>query len=520
MALRGTGTEGVAPLKSSLTRNVVVNVLGRAWVSGVAILMTPAYLALLGVEAYALIGVFTVLQTLIVLFDLGLGLTLNRHLAAQSEDRQANAQAMRDAVRTFEIVYWVVGVLIAAAIVVSAEFLASTWIHSTTLSISQMTTAIALMGVAIGVQWPSWLYQGGLLGLDRQGTANVILAGFATFRWVGAWFVLLTISPSVQWFFVWQVIASALQTSALRAAVLRSLPTLAQPVRFRRTILDSNIRYAAGLTVLTIVGTIVSQLDKVVLSSVVPLRDFGYYTLAGTIAGGLYIFVAPVFNAVFPRLVSDLPTARLASTYHRACQLASLLLLPVAASLVVFAPEVLSVWLGDAIDVNDTALLLRVLACATALQALLYVPNALMLAAGWTRLPIAVNSVAIVILLPTILLLAQRFGAIGGAIAWLIYNVGYVFIGIAVMHRRLLRGHAAHWYLVDIAGPLVGAVGGALAIRLIVADPSSRLGLAALVFGAVFTATAGAFLLTPFRESATDALRRRLSRQASASMDP
>jgi hypothetical protein len=213
-------------------------VIGRAWVTAIAILLTPAYLGLLGIEAYGLIGVFALLQTILALFDFGLGLTLNRELAALSHELRANSQLMRDTVRTFEIVYWLVGLLIGATVIAGAPFLATTWFHSSVLSTTATTIAIALMGLAIGVQWPSWLYQGGLLGLERHVTMNGILAGCAGVRWVGALLVLRFISPTIELFFAWQIIASAIQTLVLRLALARLLPE-GRNSRFDRAILRS-----------------------------------------------------------------------------------------------------------------------------------------------------------------------------------------------------------------------------------------------------------------------------------------
>jgi O-antigen/teichoic acid export membrane protein len=263
----------------------------------------------------------------------------------------------------------------------------------------------------------------------------------------------------------------------------------------------------------------VAQLDKIVLTSVVSLREFGYYALAGIAANGLYVFVAPVFNAVFPRLVADMSTARLGTTYHRACQVASLLLLPPAVTVVVFAPEILSVWLGPAADIDTTGPLLQILAAATAVQGLLYVPNALMLGSGWTRLAIVVNFVGLVALVPMILILATRFGAIGAAVAWLAYNLAYALIGVPLMHRRLLRGDALQWYLLDVGAPLVGCVGPAILIRFSIGEPDTRFGMAVLILAAVVASAVGAALLTPLRGSIVSAIQQRWRRQMDQSVD-
>ena len=42
-------------------------------------------------------------------------------------------------------------------------------------------------------------------------------------------------------------------------------------------------------------------MDKLVLSRLLSLEDFGYYSLAGVAAAGLQYLIAPFFSAAFPR---------------------------------------------------------------------------------------------------------------------------------------------------------------------------------------------------------------------------
>jgi O-antigen/teichoic acid export membrane protein len=134
------------------------------------------------------------------------------------------------------------------------------------------------------------------------------------------------------------------------------------------------------------------------------------------------------------------------------------------------------------------------------------IPYALQLAAGWTRLALYANVVAIVVLLPAIVVLSSRYGAVGAAVVWLALNVGYATIGVGIMHRRLLRGELTRWYLVDVGLPLVASVGAAGAVRLVAAGPTSVLALFATIFVALtvtYLAAAGATTV------GRDALRRR-----------
>jgi len=53
----------------------------------------------------------------------------------------------------------------------------------------------------------------------------------------------------------------------------------------------------------TFLAILLTQLDKVLLSRLLSLESFGYYTLAATVAGVLYMVIGPITSAFYPRLV-------------------------------------------------------------------------------------------------------------------------------------------------------------------------------------------------------------------------
>src|SRR3546814_4834643 len=63
-----------------------------------------------------------------------------------------------------------------------------------------------------------------------------------------------------------------------------------------------------------------NQTDKIILSGLVSLTDFGYYVLATTGASVIYILTTPVTQAIYTALVEAMGTSndvRLRKTYHR-----------------------------------------------------------------------------------------------------------------------------------------------------------------------------------------------------------
>ena len=442
---------------TELKNNVIANFLGKGWAGLISLIFIPVYIKFIGIEAYGLVGIFISLQALASLLDLGLSATINRELARMSADI-AKAAEVRDLVRTLEIVYWSIAVVVGIVVMLLAKMIAYYWVTSEVLSEQTIYYAVMLMGLIIAFQWPFSLYSGGLLGLQKQVLLNSITALIATLRSVGAVFVLWLIEPSIIAFFCWQIIVSIIQTIIAAAYLRQQLPGPKTKAQFRTELLSDIWRFAAGMTGISVLSVILMQMDKIMLSRLLSLESFGYYTLASVAAGGLYILFGPIYAALFPRfsqLVARGDILELKRLYHNGCQLMSVVVLPVTIVVALFSKEILLIWTGDKIIAEHTHLILSFLVIGTAMGGLMNLPFAAQLAYGWTSLPFYQNLVAIIALIPMLLWLTNVYGAEGAAFVWVILNAGYVLIGIQFMHRKIFKGEKLRWYLNDTAGSLL-----------------------------------------------------------------
>jgi len=454
-------------MMSPFTRNIIANILGKGWPTFVGIACIPLYIRFLGIEAYGLVGVFTALQTVLSLLDLGLSTTANRELARLS-GQDASGQASRDLMRTLERVYWSLAILIAVGVAGLAPWLSGTWLRSVHLPGPAMYEALLLMGLAIALQFPSALYAGGLLGLQRQVPYNGIVIVVVTLRGIGAILMLWRVSPTIQAFLAWQAVMSLVLTVATGWLLWRHLPISPAAPRFRSALLRSIWRFAAGMSGISALGVILTQLDKLTLSRLVTLEQFGYYSLATVVASGLYLVASPVYTAAFPRfsqLASRGEMEAVRAVYHKSCQLVAVTVWPMALIIACFARELLLLWTGSAVTAEATHRVLSLLIVGTALNTMAITPLALQLAHGWTRLAFVQNALAVALLAPCIVWMASRYGPAGAAVAWIILNAGYVLVGLTLMHQRLLRGELRTWYLVDTGRPLAASLAVALLCR-------------------------------------------------------
>lgn len=474
----------------------------RAWTSvaanfiaqGISILLAlifiPTYLRVLGIEAYGVIGFYVSLQALFYIFDFGLASALNRELARLTE-LSAGSERQRDLVRTLEWLYWPLGLAIAIVIWSCSGLLAERWLQLVGLDVETTRRTIGLMGLAIALQWPSALYGGGLRGVDRQVTLNILGIGISIVRSVGSVVVLLFISPTLEGFFLWQGVVSALQSLLYRAVLWRELPGSGGRPKFRLSIIRELQSFTLGLTGVAALSFMLSQSDRIVLSRILPLTEFGYYSLAVTVGSVLSSMIGPFFNTFFPRystLVAAGAERELVAVYHQSNQFLIVLVASTAAVVCNFSNELLLLWTRDALLAARTAPILRLFVAGTALHGFLHLPYALQLAHGWTRLALVQNLISVIIVVPAIYLLGTRFGGVGAASVWVALNVAWILTGIPTMHSRLLRTEQRKWFFEDLAPPAIAAVCAAVALGQLVTIPENRIsGSLTLLFIGVST---------------------------------
>jgi O-antigen/teichoic acid export membrane protein len=483
----------------AIKANVAANFAGQAWRALLSFAFVPIYIRYLGVESYGVIGLYAVLQAWLALLDMGLRPALGREMA-RFTGGDYDASFIRDLLRSVEVI----GLAIAAAVFLgvwaASGWLARSWLSAQSLSPESIAQAIAIMGGVSALAFLESIYLTSIVGLERQVLQNIATGAIAALRYIGAIAVLAWLSPTVQAYFFWQLLISLLSVSVFAVLVYRILPPIERPARFSLPALRSIWKFAGGMLVLILLGMLLTQIDKTLLSKLLTLEQFGYYVLAGNLANVLYMLAAPVSTAVYPRmtqLAARGETAALTEIYHQGAQLTTVLAGAAALMLIFFGDRIVLLWTADAKLTANVAPLLQLLACGTLLNGLSFIPYHLQLAHGWTALTARINTIAVMVLLPAILLLVPAYGAIGAAAAWAVLNVGYVVFQAGLMHRRLLPAEKWRWYREDIMLPLAGSLLAALAFRAAFPQSSSKPAEIALLSCALAATVLAGILLAP-----------------------
>jgi O-antigen/teichoic acid export membrane protein len=331
------------------------------------------------------------------------------------------------------------------------------------------------MGLVFACQWPISFYGGGLLGLQHQVLLNSINVVSATLKGIGAILVLIFISPTVEAFLLWQAVVSLGQTGWVGIALWQKLRSKGHHPRFRRSSLNEIWAFASSLAIMAAIALFLQQMDKIVLSAIVPLGLFGYYVLASTLSGAISIPAAPIGDTLFPvyaRLARQNNLEELVRQYHRGNQMIASLVFSVASVLAWFSQPLLYAWTGSESTASAAARVTSLLVFGTALSVPMTTLDHLQMAYGWLVPAIRVRLLGAIILLGSLYFFVPSYGILGGAYAWICVNVAYAIITPRLVFRRLMPEEKGRWLWHDTLIPLVAAaaIGGAL--RLIPLQPS------------------------------------------------
>lgn len=512
-----------SPLRSMVGRNVIANLTGQVFTVVVGLICVPWYLRLLGPAAYGLVGFFVTAVAILGMLDFGITPSVNRQVA-RFRAASADARTVRDFIRTLECVYLAIGVAIGIALFFLLPKFGESWALSGQMSKDSLFTALRLMAVLAAVQWPISFYQGILFGLERHASVNLVIVVSTLLRSAGALAVLALIAPTATVFFSWQLVAASLQVATLAWIAWASIPSATSRPRFQLSSLLEIRGFAIGLGLTSILTLLLRQADKIVLSRIVSLTLFGYYTIATLVGTGLAMISGPIFIAAFPRLTAlvergDRPG--LIRLYHHGCQLVAVATAPLTVALALYMPLALWAWTGDPRVVAASAIPATILILGTFINGLVGIPYDIQLAHGFTRLGVFKNAIGVVILVPATFLLAKRYGLPGAAVAWLLLNLGYLVIEMPLVHRWYLKGEGRTWLFQDALLPTAAALAGACVLWPWRLAPTSRFSTAIFVMGAWVLATVASGASSGFvRERARGLLFRGSERSPATALKP
>lgn len=483
----------------SLKRNIFANYASQFYGTLIGIVMVPVYVRYMGAEAYGLVGFFAMLQTWFQLLDMGLTPALARE-TARCRGGAVDPLTLHRLLRALECLFAGTGILGAMALIVVAPAIAGSWLQVQQLPLEEVRHALMLMGAIVALRWISGLYRGAIAGLELQVWLSAFNSAAATARFVLVipFFILVGASP-VQ-FFAFQLGVATLELAVLVVQTYRVLPPVSNASRigWQWQPLRSVLHFSLSVAFANSVWIVVTQIDKLLLSKLLPLAEYGYFTLAVLVASGVIVMSGPISIALQPRLTrlsAAGDEAGFVRLYRDTTQLVGVIAIPAALVLAFFSEQVLWAWTGDMEIAHSAAPVLSLYALGNGVLALGAFPYYLQVAKGDLKLHLIGNVLFLVLLVPALAWAAWKHGAMGAGYAWLFANLAFFMFWIPKVHARFVKGLHMRWLLHDVGSVAALAAAGAGLMYWLVQWPQERLSVAVVIVmasaGAVMAAALG-----------------------------
>jgi len=486
----------------NLRWNVSAGYVSQIYSALIGIVMVPMYLHYMGTEAYGLIGMYTVVQLCVQSLDLGITPTLTRE-AARTNSGASPALLLRQLLRTFELIFLIVGIVTILVVWTGSEYLSTKWINGVHISAAEIKRSLILMAFVAWARWCSGLYRGVVYGFERQVWQSGMNMAIATAHSIMVIPYLAYVGATPTCFFAYQSAISICELAILMIKAYRTIPASGSreivSIRFRS--LGRIFHFSAAIAATTTLWIAVTQVDRVLLSRMLSLSDFGLYSLATVVAGGVTTLSIPLGSALLPRLTGLEAAGRdldFVAVYRNATQFTAVIALSASLFLGIFSPKILWVWTGSPSIAANAAGILSLYALGNGIMALISLPYYLQFAKGRLSLHLVGTLVFMCILVPAVFLLTRRFGAAGAGMAWLGSNFLYLMFWIPIIHHVFLGRFHLGWLVRDIF--LIGAGAGfmAVAARLVVVWPGGRLADGAVLVCLAFLIVAAASAASSF----------------------
>ena len=399
-------------------KNIVANYIGRIWGIISVFFFVPFYIRILGIESYAVINFYTVILSIMYFADGGLSATLNREIAIRDDK-----QYIGNMLFTIERVYLAICLFIVIIICSFSGIIATNWLNSQTISSDDLSVYISLMGVGVAFQLFTSLEISGLMGLEKQVLSNAIQITTSVFR-SAVVFVPLYFFPTLLTFFIWQVSINIIFFFITRYNLWKFIKTNIS-YTFDLSVLKTVGHFAGGMMLMAIISSLNTQIDKLVISKILSLKEFGYYSMASMLSQVPMMVISPMALALLPRMVrlnSNKDKEKLVKLFHVNSYILSTLATTFAVVLFLYTKDFVLIWTHDIFIANAIENVTKILLLGGVFLSFQVMPYYLAIANGHTKTNVRLGIVEIICIIPVLIFFVKQFGIIGATFTWLIVN--------------------------------------------------------------------------------------------------
>lgn len=254
--------------------------------------MLPIYITQLGVMQWGAISLAFMAQSLMAIVDSGLSQALTREFAARSSDlcglrKTYTTSTISNIIAVCFISIIAIGIIEINKLLFpsSAALKYDAWFYGVLLF---CTSSISSVSRSL------------LIAMEKQ----VLLSGINIFFTISRHsfaFILLHKYKTIDSFFLCHIAVQGIESVARFVVAHKKLKP--EIYVFDHSIFKEIKSFLFGISIAVIVGALTFNLERLIVSSMVSLEQFGIYSVAATLGTGVIQLIYPITQAIFPSLI-------------------------------------------------------------------------------------------------------------------------------------------------------------------------------------------------------------------------
>lgn len=435
------------------TTGVLINLASQAYVTLIGLFLLPVFRRHLGEEGFGLLALSMMLQAWFGVLDFGMAPTVTRVVATFRAGRVRSSDLLTFW-KTATTLYLIIGIVAGSGLASFVILFGQQWVNDTSTTAHNLIASMLAVLGTLTLRWFSELFRAAIIGNESFIWLGCFSIAAASARFLLLLPIVIYISSSILLFFLCQLLISVIELSFLVNKAIKLLPAPGNTVvRASLASLAEHRPFILSVAFAGISWAFVTQIDKLLLSGLLSLADYGRFSLAVFAASAITLST----TALSPIIMSHLSILRAqddANAFNRfyavATQWLGLLAWPSAALLFFYGEQIIWVWTGDQGLSRDIAQVVRLYAFGNAILAISSMAYFAQFSKGSLRLHVILTGLFLAILIPAVLWSTKIYGAVGAAWTWATLNAAYLLTCVPVIHRYFVRYPYRRWLFCEV----------------------------------------------------------------------
>jgi O-antigen/teichoic acid export membrane protein len=414
--------------------NTFWDLLGTGLPILLALVTIPVLIHSIGTERFGILVIAWSVLSYFGLFDLGLGRATIKFLAEAFEhDRIAEGRTL---FWTFLLLNGCLGLVGGAILWGLSPLLIGSVLNVPAELQPEALGAFRVLAVGVPLVTLTATLRGSLEAQHRFGLVNALQVPNSSLVQVAPLLALI-FSQNLKWLIGALVLARLFGASTFMVAALRQIDRPFKGPFFSGKKLRTIFSYSSWQAVTNTISPIMVNADRLAVGALSSLTAVTYYATSAELIQRLLIIPQSVGRTTFPIFSAGTDIRQRTRVYVQSVKYLTLILAALSSSIIVFAPDLLRLWLGPSFA-ETSATVLQILAVGLLLNSLAVIPFGLIQGLGRADITAKFHLLELPVFLLLLWYGIQQWGIVGAALAWTV-RVGADFLLLTLYVRRTNR---------------------------------------------------------------------------------